>query len=153
MRYSEARQGRVFVIRLEHGEILHETIERFAREQGIRAGALIALGGADTGSRLVVGPEHADARPIVPMVRVLEGVHELAGVGTLAWDEENGGPTLHMHVACGRDEMTKTGCVRQGVRVWQTLEVVLWELADTTLCRVFDPGLGFKLLQCGRSAP
>ncbi len=147
MRYSEAQQGRVFVLRLEHGEVLHETIERFAREQGIRAGALIALGGADAGSVLVVGPEQADARPVAPLLHTLDGVHEVAGVGTLAWDEESGGPTLHMHVACGRGETTKTGCVRQGVRVWQTLEVVLFELTDTSARRVFDPGLGFRLLQ------
>jgi predicted DNA-binding protein with PD1-like motif len=147
MLYSEAKQGRVFVLRLEHGEVLHETIERFAREQGVRAGAVIALGGADAGSALVVGPEQADARPITPMLHTLDGVHEIAGTGTLAWDEESGGPLLHMHVACGRGETTKTGCVRQGVKVWQTLEVVLLELTDTTAHRVFDPGLGFKLLQ------
>ena len=40
MRYSTARMGRIFVIRLEDGEILHETIERFAAEQEIRAAAL-----------------------------------------------------------------------------------------------------------------
>jgi predicted DNA-binding protein with PD1-like motif len=55
MRYSTARMGRIFVIRLEDGEVLHETIERFAEEQGIRAAALIIVGGADEGSRLVVG--------------------------------------------------------------------------------------------------
>ena len=43
MKFSEARQGRVFVIRLEDGEIIHETIERFAGEQGIKAAALILL--------------------------------------------------------------------------------------------------------------
>ena len=31
MRYAEARQGRVFTLRLEDGEVLHETIEGFAR--------------------------------------------------------------------------------------------------------------------------
>jgi predicted DNA-binding protein with PD1-like motif len=44
-------------------------------------------------------------------------------------------------------QTTKTGCVRQGARVWQTLEVVLFELTDTTAHRVFDPRLGFRLLR------
>jgi predicted DNA-binding protein with PD1-like motif len=147
MLYSEAKQGRVFLIRLEHGEVLHESVERFAREHEVRAGALIALGGADAGSVLVVGPERADTTPITPMLHTLQGVHELVGTGTLAWDEESGGPLLHMHVACGRGKSATAGCVRQGVKVWQTLEVVLFELTDTTAHRVFDPRLGFKLLQ------
>jgi predicted DNA-binding protein with PD1-like motif len=107
----------VFVLRLEHGESLHETIERFAREQGIRAGALIALGGVDAGTMLAIGSEQADARPITPMLHALDGVHEIAEAGTLAWDEESGGPLLHMRVACGRCETARTGCVWQGVRV------------------------------------
>jgi len=57
MKYSEAKSGRVFVLRLEDGDVLHESIEAFARARGIRAAALIALGGADKGSTLVVGPE------------------------------------------------------------------------------------------------
>ena len=37
MKYSEAKQGRVFIIRLEDGDILHESIEAFAREHSIKA--------------------------------------------------------------------------------------------------------------------
>ena len=44
MKYSQARQGRVFVIRLEHGEVLHEVLERFALEKKIAAAALILVG-------------------------------------------------------------------------------------------------------------
>ena len=56
MRCSEATIGRVCVIRLEDGEILHETIERLASGHGIAAATVIAVGGADTGSSLIVGP-------------------------------------------------------------------------------------------------
>ena len=37
MRYTEARPGRVFILRLEYGDIVHETIERFAVEHNIVA--------------------------------------------------------------------------------------------------------------------
>ncbi|MBA3036272.1 MAG: DUF296 domain-containing protein, partial [Desulfobacterium sp.] len=30
MKYSEAKQGRIFVVRLEDGETVHEEIEKFA---------------------------------------------------------------------------------------------------------------------------
>jgi predicted DNA-binding protein with PD1-like motif len=37
MKYSQAAQGRTFIIRLEDGDILHEAVERFAADKGIRA--------------------------------------------------------------------------------------------------------------------
>ena len=44
MKYTQAKQGRVFIIRLEDGDILHEEIEKLAVMQGIRAAALFAVG-------------------------------------------------------------------------------------------------------------
>jgi len=58
MKFSEAKAGRVFVIRLEDGDILHEEIERFAAENEIRAATLTAVGGVDAGSCLIVGQRH-----------------------------------------------------------------------------------------------
>lgn len=145
MIYSEARQGRVLVIRLEHGEVLNETIERFAEARGIHAATLIVLGGADGNSRLVVGPENGDARPVKPMERILEAAHEIAGVGTLFRDD-TGKPVLHAHVAAGRRGATTTGCTRAGLVTWQVAEIVLFELVDTSARRLLDPELGFKLL-------
>ena len=54
MKYSQAKQGRIFVIRLEDGDIVHEEIEKFSRKESIKAAALIIIGGADKGSKLVV---------------------------------------------------------------------------------------------------
>ncbi len=145
MKYSQARQGRIFVIRLEDAEIVHETIEAFAIEQGITAAALIVLGGADTGSMLTVGPEDGRAPKIVPMQHRLEDVHEVAGTGTL-FPDEAGRPVLHMHMACGRKSTAVTGCIRSGVRVWQVMEIVLYELVDSTGVRKKDDVTGFALL-------
>jgi predicted DNA-binding protein with PD1-like motif len=145
MKYSQARQGRVFVIRIEHGEVLHEVLERFAREKKIAAAALILVGASDRGSRLVVGPEDGDARPVIPMEYVLNEVHEIAGTGTLFPDEE-GNSILHMHAANGRLASTVTGCVRSGVRIWHVAEVILFELLDTPARRTFESETGFKLL-------
>jgi predicted DNA-binding protein with PD1-like motif len=145
MRYAEARQGRIFVIRLEDGETVHEEIEKFALEHGIAAAAMLIIGGAAQGSKLVVGPQRADARPIDPMVHILNHVHEIAGTGTL-FPDEDGKPVLHMHMACGRNADTITGCIRSGVRVWQVMEIILFELTDTNVKRISDPALGFKFL-------
>lgn len=145
MKYAQAKQGRVFVLRLEDGEIVHETLETFALEQGIQAAALIIVGGAAGGSRLVVGPEPGNSRPVRPMTHDLTDVHEITGTGTL-FPDENGGPVLHLHMACGREDQTRTGCIRQGVKVWQVMEVVLFELLETGSKRIVDSDLGFFLL-------
>lgn len=146
MKYSEAKQGRTFIIRLEDGDILHEMIETFARIHSIEAAALIALGGADAGSKLVVGPEQGRSKPIAPMEHILDNVHEIAGVGTIFPDKDHN-PILHMHIASGRDKSTITGCVRRGVKVWQVMEVILFELVDTKARRTFDTQTGFELLK------
>jgi predicted DNA-binding protein with PD1-like motif len=145
MKYSEARQGRTFVIRLEDGEIVHDKLEQFARDLGITRASLIAIGGADKGSMLVVGPEESRAVPISIMTHELYDAHEIAGTGTIFPDEE-GNPVLHMHMACGREENTVTGCVRKGVKVWLVMEIVLTELLDNTATRQPDSESGFKLL-------
>ncbi len=146
MKYSEAKQGRVFVIRLEDGDIVHEVVEAFAKAHAITAATLIAVGGADDGSRLIVGPAEDRARPVVPMETCLQHAHEVAGVGTL-FPGPDGNPRLHMHMACGREEHTVTGCVRAGVRTWHVMEVIITELLDCTARRVVEPETGFALMQ------
>ena len=145
MKYCQAVQGRIFILRLEDGEILHETIEAFARAQLIQSAALIVLGGADTGSRLVVGPESGRAETIIAMTHALGNVHEVSGTGTL-FPDAAGNPVLHMHMACGRNGNTVTGCVRAGVRIWHVMEVVLFELTGNDARRLRDPATGFDLL-------
>lgn len=145
MRYSEASLGRLFVLRLEDGDSLPETVEQFARDNDLRRAMCLMLGGARGGSHLVVGPEDTDDMPPRPVVLPLEGVHEIAGVGTVFPDEE-GRPRLHLHAACGRGGETVTGCVRPGVAVWKVGEVILMELTGTAARRTKDPDTGFSLL-------
>ena len=145
MKFSEAKPGRVFVIRLEDGDVLHEEIERFAIENGIQAASLTAVGGVDAGSRLIVGPAEGRSKMIVPVEYVLEDVCEVTGTGTL-FPDEAGVPVLHMHLACGRGEKTVTGCVRSGVKVWHVLEVILTELTGSSAARRPDAATGFNLL-------
>ncbi|TNJ39180.1 DNA-binding protein [Chlorobaculum thiosulfatiphilum] len=145
MKYSEAQQGRVFIIRLEDGDIFHEQIERFAKEKGIERAWLNVVGGADKESRLVVGPEESRAFPVNPMVHELYDAHEIVGAGTL-FPDDTGAPVVHLHMACGREENTVTGCVRNGVKVWHVMEVILVELLGSEARRMPDKATGFKLL-------
>ena len=80
------------------------------------------------------------------MEHILENVHEIVGAGTLFPDQE-GYPVLHLHMACGWKSFTKTGCIRRGVKVWHTMEVILFELLESTGRRRFDPHTGFARLR------
>lgn len=144
MDYAEGTQGRVFVLRLYGGEILHEKVEEFARMKGISEAAVTAVGGADAGSRMTVGPEVPAGRRITPIVHELDAPHEFTGTGTI-FPDARGTPVLHMHCSCGREGRSVTGCVRAGISVWLVMEVVITEIS-TGARRMPDAGSGFDLL-------
>lgn len=146
MKYSEAKLGRIFVLRLEHGDMIPDVIQAFAAKQKIKAAIVHFLGGADTGSKVVVGPEDGTAPKPRPMVTELSGTSEAVGMGTL-FINEAGIPKLHLHAAFGRGRGTVTGCTREGVMVWHIGESVIFELLNTTAARRIDPGTGFELLE------
>ena len=150
MQYTQAGLGRIFILRLEDGETVHEEIEKFSREHSIRAASDTIVGGADKNSRLITGPARGREYPIVPMEHILKDVHDVAGVGTV-FPDENGEPVLHLHMACGRESTTVTGCIRSGVKVWHIMEVILIELTDCSTVRVHDSKTGFTLLDPGIS--
>lgn len=146
MQFTEAKLGRVFVLRLHDGDRLPDVLESFAAEKNVSTALCFFLGGAKENSRVVVGPKNGYAVPPEPMVTLLDGVHEACGVGTIFADEE-GKPKLHMHTSFGRNENTVTGCVRMGVDIWQIGEVVMLELACGKACRVKNKETGFEFLE------
>ena len=147
MKSCEGRLGRVFVIRLEDGDVLPHCIERFAEENGVSVGHVIVVGGIGKGE-VVVGPRRSDERPPEPMLLPIDGAHEVAGVGVLA-PGEDGKPHLHIHAALGRSGKTTTGCLRPGVTTWLVGEVILYEILGAKVARVKDTESGFSLLQPG----
>jgi predicted DNA-binding protein with PD1-like motif len=133
-------------MRLDDGDVVHEAIEELARREGVRRAAVLVLGGAEDGSRVVVGPRDGRAPVIEPLERVLHGVHEMAGVGTL-FPDVDGRPRLHLHAAFGRDDRVTAGCIRLGVATWVVGEVVVIELLSNEAVRRRDDATGFELLE------
>jgi predicted DNA-binding protein with PD1-like motif len=147
MKASEGRLGRVFVIRLEDGDVVPECIERFAEEKGVSVGHVILVGGIGDGE-VVVGPRRSNERPPEPMLLPIDGAHEVAGVGVLA-PGEDGKPVLHIHAALGRSGKTTTGCLRPGVVTWLVAEVILYEIVGAKVARIRNSESGFQLLEPG----
>ncbi|RJP16166.1 MAG: DNA-binding protein [Candidatus Abyssobacteria bacterium SURF_5] len=145
MRYSEGAIGRIFVLRLEHGDKMPAAIEQFALEEKVSRGLCIMVGGIDTGGKIVVGPRERERMPVEPLFHMLEGVHEICAVGTIFPDGE-GRPRLHMHAALGREGQTRTGCIRPGIEVWKLGEIILLEIKNNSAVRRRDPETGFDVV-------
>lgn len=139
-------RGRTFVLRLETGEVLHEVLERFSRENGIKNAMVTVVGGIGEGSRLTVGPEIPYDEGIVPIIITLDAPHELTASGTI-FPDEKGDPMVHIHGSAGREGRAVTGCLRAGVVAWLVLEVVLVELIGEGAVRKEDTEAGFKILE------
>lgn len=149
MKATQGQVGRVFVMRLEDGDVIPGCIERFAKENGISVGHVVLVGGIGKGE-VVVGPRRSDEMPPDPLLLPVDGAHEVVGVGVLAPDEA-GEPVLHIHGALGRAGKTMTGCLRPGVSTWLVVEAILYEIINADATRVKDKKSGFALLEIGAS--
>jgi predicted DNA-binding protein with PD1-like motif len=147
MKASEGKIGRVFIIRLDDGDVVPDCIERFAEEKGIYSGHVLLVGGIG-GGEVVVGPRRSDEMPPQPVFLPISGAHEVAGVGIIA-PGEDGKPHLHIHASLGRSDKTLTGCLRRGVTTWLVGEAIIYEITGAKAARVQDKNSGFELLEVG----
>lgn len=146
MKYSEAKLGRIFTLRLEHGDKIPPVIEKFAREKNILRGMCLLVGGVNKEGKLVTGPVDGSDPSPKPIHQLITDVHEIAGVGTIFPDEENN-PKLHMHATLGREDKAYTGCIRPGLNIWLIGEVIILEILDEHTIRRKHPVAGFELLE------
>ncbi|MDW7652130.1 MAG: DNA-binding protein [Bacillota bacterium] len=145
MKATEGQIGRVFVIRLEDGDIVPGCIEDFAKKNNISVGFVTMIGGVSDGE-IVTGPRRSQEMPPSPIFLPVDGAHEVVGTGVLAPDKE-GAAVLHLHAALGRAGKTTTGCLRPGVTTWLVGEVILCEILGVDSKRLTDEQSGFALLE------
>lgn len=146
MKYTEAKLGRIFILRLEHGDIVTETIQNFAKDKNITSAYIQIVGGAEKDSKIVVGPVDGTAAKPEKVYHHTSGVSEMFGVGTL-FTNEGGEPKLHLHSSFGRGDKANTGCCWPGVSTWHIGEVIIHELTDHTALRRLNKDNGFELLE------
>jgi predicted DNA-binding protein with PD1-like motif len=145
MKATEGHIGRVFVLRLEDGDVVPDCIERFAAEKAISIGQVVLVGGIGSG-QVVVGPKDSKEMPPEPVLLPVDGAHEVVGVGIIAPDKD-GKPTLHIHASLGRADKVLTGCLRPGVTTWLVGEAVIYEILGAKAARLPDPESGFDLME------
>ena len=145
MKASEGQLGRVFIMRLDEGDVVPTCIENFAEEKGISVGHVIFVGGIG-GGEVVVGPHRAEDRPLKRLRLPVDAANETVGVGVLAPNAE-GKPVLHIHAALGRSGQTMTGCLQYGVTTWLVGEVIIYEILGAKAARVESRESGLVLLE------
>ncbi len=143
MKYQSGRLGRVFLVKLEHGDDVIEELSRLAEKEAINS-AVVMLIGALKNAVMVLGPKECTVPPQATEHYFDDG-REVAAIGTLLRDKE-GNPALHMHGSAGRNSSSITGCLRQDLEVYLIVEAIVLELDGIAAQRLLDPYLQVKAL-------
>jgi predicted DNA-binding protein with PD1-like motif len=136
----ESEGQRTFAVVLAPGEEVTECLLSFARENGIGAAAVSAIGALRRATVAFYDFETAEYVPI-PLDEQLE-VLTLAGDIALGDDDE---PRLHLHAALGKRDGSAWGGHLHEAEVRPTLEAIVTE-SPPPLRRRVDPGSGLALL-------
>jgi uncharacterized protein len=142
MKYSTGEIGRVIVARFEDGDAILDNIIGIAKKEAIYAGVFYLVGGMKN-AKIVVGPEK-DELPPVPVWREIKESHEIVGIGTIFWHEEE--PKVHFHGAYGKHDNVRAGCLRETADTFIVLECIILEIKGIDAARKLDPVSGMILL-------
>lgn len=143
MNYQVGKPGRVIVAKFDDNDDVLGNLTDIAKKENIRAGVFHLVGGMREG-RIVVGPETEDLPP-KPVWKELGESHELIGLGTIFWLDDE--PKIHLHGAFGKKDMVKVGCLRENAETFLVLEAVIMELDGINAVREIDPAIGMPLLK------
>ena len=134
MQYTQGKPGRIYYIKLDHGEDVRETLTDFCRKEKITSGWFQMFGALGSGD-LIVGPEE-NKLPPKPVFSKINMPHELVGMGSIL--EGGSGPSIHMHTAAGRGSDAIVGCIRGNSEAFLILEILLVEVTGLDVKRIPD---------------
>jgi uncharacterized protein len=146
MQYAKGKIGRVFTVRVDHGDDLILELIKLAELEHIESAVFTLIGALKEG-KLVTGPKE-NIRPPEPVWSGFEDANEILGVGNIFL--EDGKPKVHLHVGTGRGESVKLGCLRGESEVFMVVEAFVLELEGISARRVNDKEQGFSPLSFGK---
>ncbi|MFA4934408.1 MAG: DUF296 domain-containing protein [Candidatus Methanoperedens sp.] len=142
MDYRKGSIGRVFAVRIDHGDDVIAEISGLALKEGIRSAFFIMLGAVGS-AELVTGPKEK----VVPPTTVWSSfadAREIIGAGNIFW--ENDAPKIHLHGAAGSSKGMTMGCFRKKAEAFMVVEVFIIEM-DIAAERVFDEKMGASMIR------
>lgn len=148
MEYTSGNIGRVFFLRVDHGEDLIEALQTISRKEIIKSAFFFLLGAIEQ-AELVAGPREASVPPI-PMWVKIDTPHEIIGIGNIFYEGDN--PRIHLHCSIGRDEIVTTGCLRNHSKVFMVNEVYILEISGINAERVNDSEKGYSPVIFGKNS-
>ena len=143
MKYQIGKPGRMIVAKFDDNDDVLENLVSIAKKENIRAGVFYLVGGMREG-KIVVGPETEELPP-KPVWKELGESHEVLGVGTIFWHQDE--PKLHFHGAFGKKDIVKVGCLREKSETFLILECIIIEMEGINATREIDPEVGIALLK------
>lgn len=131
-----------YILRLEHGENIHDTIHKFAEEQQIKAAVLSGLGASN-----YVEIAHYPLSQKKYNTKTFEGEFEVTNItGNIALVDNK--PFAHIHITLGKDDYNLFGGHLVRGIVSPTLEIYVRSFPGE-IARAYDEPTGLKLLQLG----
>ncbi len=139
MDYRKGSIGRIFAVRIDHGEDVLGELSGLAVKEEIRSAFFIMLGAMGSAD-LVTGPKEKVVPPTIVWSK-FNDAREILGAGDIFW--ENGAPKIHLHGAAGSSSGITMGCIRKAAQAFMVLEVFIVEM-DISAQRVFNEKIGFS---------
>ena len=93
MDYRKGSIGRIFAVRIDHGEDVLGELSGLAVKEEIRSAFFIMLGAMGSAD-LVTGPKDKVVPPTIVWSK-FDDAREILGAGDIFW--ENGAPKIHLH--------------------------------------------------------
>ncbi|MDD3619863.1 MAG: DNA-binding protein [Desulfobulbaceae bacterium] len=140
MEYRAGSMGRIFYIRLDDGDDLHQCIRELVVREQVRSAWFQVFGGLKKAG-VVTGPREP-VMPPDPVWTTVTEAREILGIGSVFRDGEE--PLIHLHAAMGRHGDTLTGCVRRDSMVYLVDEVLLMEMTGIDVTRPWSDERGFN---------
>lgn len=140
MEYAKGRIGRVFTVRVDHGDDLILELIKLAELERIESAVFMLLGALKE-AKLVTGPKESITPP-EPVWFGFNDAHEILGIGDIFLMD--GKPKIHLHAGAGRGDNVKLGCLRGESEVFMVIEVFVFELEGFSARRIADKEQGFS---------
>lgn len=132
--------GYNWILRLDRGELLIESLTAFAKEKDVKGGFISGLGAAQSAE---LSFYHLDKKEY--SMKKFDGLMEITGLnGNLAW--KNNEPIWHIHATLADENLQAIGGHVKELKVGGTLELFLHVIIDGGLNRKHSEEAGLDLL-------
>lgn len=132
--------GNNYMVRLEKGEKLIESLTKLVKEQKIPSSWITGLGGA---ANAELGFYHLDTQEY-DWQKINESMEILSLQGNITWTKTE--PAFHIHGVFSRANLQTLGGHVREVEVSGTCELLLRRWYGENLTKTMDPKTGLKVL-------